>query len=115
MGLVPRPLQAEDADEAGNEGWQARDLRKDLHCEGEACAEGGEGLPGQGPERQRLSCRRGRGACLKQSRLAVRGSAARRGGLVNRQDLRISQEACCECWPLSARPLYLLAGSHRLK
>merc|ERR1712066_187988 len=74
------PLQAEDEDEAGDEGWQARGLRQGRHGEGEARTQDCEGLPCQSPEGQHLS--RGRGACLKPSLPSV---GALRGGWVNRQ------------------------------
>merc|ERR1711874_405871 len=95
-----RPLQAEDEDEAGDEGWQARGLRQGRHGEGEASTQDCEGLPCQSPQGQHLS--HGRGACLKPSMPSV---GVLRGGLANTQD---AAEAC-ECWHLLAQPLYLLA------
>merc|ERR1712217_707106 len=95
------PLQAEDEDEAGDEGWRARGVRQGRHGEGEARTQDCKGLPGQSPQGQHLR-RHGRGACLKPSLPSV---GVLRGGWVSRQD---SAEAC-ECWPLPAQPLYLLA------
>merc|ERR1712039_767802 len=95
------PLQAEDEDEAGDEGWRARGVRQGRHGEGEARTQDCKGLPCQSPQGQHLS-RHGRGTCLKPSLLSV---GVLRGGWVSRQD---AAEAC-ECWPLPAQPLYLLA------
>merc|ERR1711948_251710 len=50
-----RPLQAEDKDKTGDEGWQARGLRQGRHGEGEARTEGCQGLPGQSAQGQHLS------------------------------------------------------------
>merc|ERR1712060_401703 len=95
------PLQAEDEDEASDEGWQARGLWQGCHGEGEARTQDCEGLSGQSPQGQHLS-RQGRCARLKPRLPSV---GVLRGGWVSRQD---SAEAC-ECWPLPAKPLYLLA------
>merc|ERR1712050_647642 len=94
-------MGAEDEDEAGDEGRQARGLRQGRHGEGEARTWDCEGLPGQSLQGQHLSCQ-GRCARLKPSLPSV---GVLRGGWVSRQD---SAEAC-ECWPLPAQLLYLLA------
>merc|ERR1712066_1120360 len=99
--LLGHIVQAEDEVEAGDKGRQARGLRQGRHGEGEARTQDSEGLPGQGPQGQHLS-RHGRDACLKPSLPSV---GVLRGWWVSRQD---SAEAC-ECWPLPAQSLYLLA------
>merc|ERR1712190_391396 len=51
-----RALQDQDAHEAGDESWRAGSLRQGGDGEGEAGAEGREGLPCEGPQGQRLNC-----------------------------------------------------------
>merc|ERR1712190_691490 len=51
MGVV----QDQDAHEAGDEGGQARDLRQGGDGEGQAGAQGREGVPREGPQGQHLS------------------------------------------------------------
>merc|ERR1712228_375987 len=97
MGLLARPLQAEDEDEARDEGRQARNVRQGLHRQGEAREEGGEGFPGQGPQGQHL--KRGNGGCLEPSAPSVEC----RG--VNRQEHLGSRAR----WVLVTQRLYMLA------
>merc|ERR1711933_343283 len=57
--LDPRLVQAEDADEACNKGWQEGDLRQDDDGEGEAGEEDRQGFPVVCPQEEHLSRDRG--------------------------------------------------------
>merc|ERR1712190_554826 len=52
---LARAVQDQDAHEAGDESWQAGGLRQGGDGEGQAGAEGREGLPCEGPQGQRLN------------------------------------------------------------
>merc|ERR1712217_535672 len=62
-----RVVQDQDAHEAGYEGGRAGGLRKGCDGEGQAGAEGREGLPCEGPQGQRLSCAIGLGCAAAAS------------------------------------------------
>merc|ERR1712066_979275 len=52
---APRPVQDQDPHKARHQGRQEGGLRQGDDGEGEAGTQGREGLPGEGPEGQRLS------------------------------------------------------------
>merc|ERR1712187_644510 len=51
---LPGPLQDQDPPEAGDQGLQERDLRKDANRQGEACSDDRQGVPRGGFEEEHL-------------------------------------------------------------